>query len=65
MPVSYVVEHAARLDSLEAQELRSTADKWLAPNKRCVVVVGDAAKIAPAITSLGIGRVELTRGAQR
>jgi zinc protease len=65
LPASYVMEHAARVDALAADEVRAVAEKWLTPARRCIVVVGDASKIAPAITNLGIGRVDVSRGEKR
>jgi zinc protease len=61
LPADAVTRRAARVDALSAEEIRGAADNWLAPAKRCIVVVGDAATIAPAISSLGLGSVAVEK----
>jgi zinc protease len=65
LPVSDVAAHAVRVEALSAEDVRGAAEKWVGPAKRCIVIVGDAVKIAPAITSLGVGRIEVTRPRHR
>lgn len=65
LPIGFVEQHAARVDAVSADDVRLAAEKWLAPTKRCVVVVGDASKIVPAISALGVGKVDVVRAAPR
>lgn len=58
---SDVVDHDARVDALTAEQVRAAAAKHLARDTMQVVVVGDAARIEPALRALALGDVVVKR----
>ena len=60
-PPSYVVQQNARVEVISAEEVRAAAAKWLTVDDAHVVVVGDAARIAEGLRTLGVGDVTVAK----
>jgi predicted Zn-dependent peptidase len=57
LPPAHAVTHNARVDLVTAESVRAAAERYLAPDEACVVIVGDAARITEGLRALGIGDV--------
>lgn len=58
-PVTAVAADLRAINALNAAQLQSAARKHIDPARLTVVVVGDIAKIRPAIEKLGLGPIEV------
>ena len=58
-PVTAVAADLRAINALNAAQLQAAARKHIDPARLTVVVVGDIAKIRPAIEKLGLGRIEV------
>lgn len=53
LPLEYLQKYTTRVRSVEADELKAAAARYMAPDSAAVVVVGDAAKIGKALEKIG------------
>lgn len=56
-PPSYVLTYIARVDVVSSEDVRASAERLLARDDVCIIVVGDAAKIAAGLRTLDAGDV--------
>jgi zinc protease len=56
--LDYYTKLPARLTAITTEQVKSAADKYLAPEKLLVIAVGDRGKIGPALQKLKLGAVE-------
>lgn len=61
LPAAHVALHASQRNALSAEDVRAAAERRLEPARRCIVVVGDAAKITEGISALGAFVVDVER----
>jgi zinc protease len=59
LPEDYFQNLPARLGAITAGDLSAMARKYLVPDRMLIVAVGDRAKIAPQIETLGLGTIAL------
>jgi zinc protease len=59
LPVDYLEKYTTRIRSIEPDQIQAAARKYIAPDDAAIVVVGDAAKIGPALEK--VGKFELVR----
>jgi zinc protease len=52
-PQNYVEQRVQAVSQLSALTLRDLARRWLDPDDRVIVVVGDAKRLAPELATLG------------
>jgi zinc protease len=57
LPPSALAEYEPKIEALTAADLTATAKKYIDPSKTVVLVVGDRAKIEPAIRALNLGKI--------
>lgn len=53
LPNDYLETYTTRLRSVEPDQIERVAKKYISPGNAAIVVVGDAAKIAPALEKFG------------
>ena len=57
--LDYFSKYAERTEAVTAEEAAAAAKKYVQPDKLIVVAVGDRKTIAPALSKLNIGPVEV------
>jgi zinc protease len=61
LPLDEFAQRAARLERVTREDVQRVASKYLAQDRFQVVLVGDAAKVRPAIDELKLGKTEVQK----
>ncbi|MEU8049193.1 M16 family metallopeptidase [Micromonospora haikouensis] len=59
--LEFLAEHAARLAKATVDDVAEVAQRYLAPARAVTVVLGDAERVAPALSALALVRTEPVR----